>query len=77
MAEIDKLKVKVTLTIEQLDALDDLLDLYLDGEGNARQFNHVALMDVKEKVSKLMDAVSRRMGFSSVSRKNDEPKYLM
>ena len=77
MAEIYKLKVKVTLTIEQLDSLDDLLDLYLDGEGNARQFNHVALMDVKEKVSKLMDAVSRRMGFSSVSRKNDKPKYLM
>ena len=76
MAEIDKLKVKLTLTIEQLDSLDDLLDLYLDEEGNARQFNHVALMDVKEKVSKLMDAVSRRMGFSSV-RKNDKPKFLM
>ena len=76
MAEIDKMKVKVTLTIEQLDALDDLLDLYLDEEGNARQLNHVALIGVKEKVSILMDAVSRRLDFSSV-RKKDAPKYLM
>ena len=76
MAEIDKMKVKMNLTIEQLDSLDDLLDLYLNGEGNARQFNHVALIGVKEKVSMLMDAVSRRLDFSSV-RKKDAPKYLM
>ena len=76
MAEIDKLKVKLTLTIEQLDSLDDLLDLYLDEEGNARQLNHVALIGVKEKVSRLMDAVSQRLDFSSV-RKNDKPKFLM
>jgi hypothetical protein len=76
MAEIDKMKVKLTLTIEQLDSLDDLLDLYLDEEGNARQINHAALIGVREKVSNLMDAVSRRLDFSSV-RKNDVPKYLM
>ena len=76
MAEIDKLKVKLTLTIEQLDSLDDLLDLYLDEEGNARQLNHVALIGVREKVSRLMDAVSQRLDFSSV-RKNDKPKFLM
>ena len=76
MAEINKMKVKVTLTVEQLDSLDDLLDLYLDEEGNARQINYVALREVKEKVSRLMDAVSRRLDFSSV-RKNDKPKFLM
>ena len=76
MAKIDKMKVKVTLTIEQLDALDDLLDLYLHEEVNARQLNHVALIGVKEKVSRLMDAVSQRLDFSSV-RKNDKPKFLM
>ena len=76
MATIDKMKVKLTLSIEQLDALDDLLDLYLDEEGNARQLNHVALIGVREKVSRLMDAVSQRLDFSSV-RKNDKPKFLM
>ena len=76
MAEIDKMKVKLTLTIEQLDALDDLLDLYLDEEGNARQLNHVALIGVREMISNLMDAVSQRLDFSSV-RKNDKPKFLM
>jgi len=76
MASIDKLKVKLTLSVEQLDSLDDLLELYLEGEGDIQKINRGALMDVRESVDDIMEVVNQRLGFNVV-RESNEPKYLM
>ena len=76
MASIDKLKVKLTLSVEQLDSLDDLLELYLEGEGDIQKINRGALMDVRETVDDIMEVVNQRLGFNVV-RESNEPKYLM
>ena len=76
MASIDKLKVKLTLSVEQLDSLDDLLELYLEGEGDIQKINRGALMDVRETVDDIMEVVNQRLGFNVVRESND-PKYLM
>ena len=36
MAKIDKFRVKITLKLAQIDALDDLLDLYLSGKSEMK-----------------------------------------
>ena len=36
MAKIDKFRAKITLKLEQIDALDDLLDLYLSGKSEMK-----------------------------------------
>ena len=36
MAKIDKFRAKFTLKLEQIDALDDLLDLYLSGKSEMK-----------------------------------------
>ena len=76
MASIDKLKVKLTLSVEQLDSLDDLLELNLEGEGDIQKINRGALMDVRETVDDIMEVVNQRLGFNVV-RESNEPKYLM
>jgi len=76
MAKVDKMKVKITLSIEQLEELDYLLDLYLYGEGDMRGINRGALMDVRENVSRIMEVVAEKIAFTVV-RKHREPKYLM
>ena len=76
MASIDKLKVKLTLSVEQLDSLDDLLELYLEGEGDIQKINRGALMDVRESVDDIIEVVNQRLGFNVV-RESDGPKYLM
>ena len=43
-------KSKIVLTLEEIDALDDLLDLYLDGEFNERGINREALLQIQEQV---------------------------
>jgi len=70
------MKVKITLSIEQLEELDYLLDLYLYGEGDMRGINRGALMDVRENVSRIMEVVAEKIAFTVV-RKHREPKYLM
>ena len=76
MASIDILKLKLTLSVEQLDSLDDLLELYLEGEGDIQKINRGALMDVRETVDDIMEVVNQRLGFNVV-RESNEPKYLM
>ena len=76
MAVIDRMKFKIILTVEQLDSLDDLLDLYLEGENNERGINYKALGEVRDNISKVMEVVNQRLGFSS-TREDDEPKYLI
>ena len=76
MAVIDRLKFKIILTVEQLDSLDDLLDLYLEGENNERGINYKALGEVRDNISKVMEVVNQRLGFS-LTREDDEPKYLI
>ena len=75
MAVIDRMKFKIILTVEQLDSLDDLLDLYLEGGNTERGINYEALVEVRENISQLMEVVNQRLGFPS--RGDDEPKYLM
>tara|TARA_B100002049_G_scaffold173135_1_gene131010 strand:+ start:70 stop:204 length:135 start_codon:yes stop_codon:yes gene_type:complete len=36
MAKIDKFRAKITLKLVQIDALDDLLDLYLSGKSEMK-----------------------------------------
>jgi len=73
--KLKKYKIKLTLNLEEIDALDDLLDLYLDGDLNEEGINRGALMQVQEQVSNVMSVVNRRLGFTSPDK--DAPKYLM
>ena len=59
-----------------MDSLDDLLELYLEGEGDIQKINRGALMDVRETVDDIMEVVNQRLGFNVV-RESNEPKYLM
>lgn len=65
MAVIDRMKFKIILTVEQLDSLDDLLDLYLEGGDTERGINYEALVEVRENISQLMEVVDQRLGFPS------------
>ena len=76
MAVIDRMKFKIILTVEQLDSLDDLLDLYLEGGNTERGINYEALVEVRDNISQLMEVVNQRLGFPS-TREDDEPKYLI
>jgi len=76
MAVIDRMKFKIILTVEQLDSLDDLLDLYLEGGNTERGINYEALGEVRDNISKVMEVVNQRLGFPS-TREDDEPKYLI
>ena len=76
MAVIDRMKFKIILTVEQLDSLDDLLDLYLEGGNTERGINYEALVEVRENISQLMEVVNQRLGFPS-TREDDKPKYLI
>lgn len=70
-----KYKIKITLDLEEIDALDDLLDLYLDGDMNEDGINRGALMQIQEQVGDVMSVVNRKLGFTATDR--DAPKYLM
>ena len=70
------MKVKLTLTVQELDSLDDLLELYLDNEWKPRKLNRVVLAGVRDNIGRLMEIISLRLGFDA-ERKNDKPKYLM
>jgi|TARA_R110000737_G_C14581909_1_gene485833 hypothetical protein len=76
MAREDNMKVKLTLTVQELDSLDDLLELYLDNEWKPRKLNRVVLAGVRDNIGRLMEIISLRLGFDA-ERKNDKPKYLM
>ena len=76
MAVIDRMKFKIILTVEQLDSLDDLLDLYLEGGNTERGINYEALVEVRDNISQLMEVVNQRLGFPS-TREDDKPKYLI
>ena len=70
-----KYKIKITLDLEEIDALDDLLDLYLDGDMSEDGINRGALMQIQEQVGDVMSVVNRKLGFTATDR--DAPKYLM
>jgi len=76
MAKAKKLKINIVLSVEQLEELDYLLDLHLDGEGDVRRINRGVLMDLREKINRGMEIVAERIAFSVV-RRHREPKYLM
>ena len=71
------LKSKIILTLEEIDALDDLLDLYLDGEFSERGINREALLQIQEKVGKIMEVINLRLGFTDQRVDKNVVKYLM
>ena len=73
--KLKKYKIKLTLNLEEVDALDDLLDLFLDGDLREDGINREALLQIQEQVGEVMSVVNRRLGFTSPDRV--APKYLM
>jgi hypothetical protein len=73
--KLKKYKIKLTLNLEEIDALDDLLDLFLDGDLSEDGINREALMQIQEQVGEVMRVVNYKLGFTSPDR--DAPKYLM
>jgi len=71
------LKSKIVLTLEEIDALDDLLDLYLDGEFNERGINRGALLQIQEQVGEIMKVINLRLGFTDQRIDKDVGKFLM
>ena len=71
------MKPKLILTLEEIDALDDLLDLYLNGEFNERGINRDALLQIQEQVGEMMELINARLGFSDQRLEKDIGKYLM
>ncbi len=71
------LKSKIVLTLEEIDALDDLLDLYLDGEFSERGINREALLQIQEQVGKVMEVINLRLGFTDQRVDKEVVKYLM
>jgi hypothetical protein len=71
------LKSKIVLTLEEIDALDDLLDLYLDGEFNERGINREALLQIQEQVGEIMEVINLRLGFTDQRVDKEVVKYLM
>ena len=71
------LKSKIVLTLEEIDALDDLLDLYLDGEFSERGINREALLQIQEQVGEVMDIINVRLGFTDQRVDKEVVKYLM
>jgi len=70
-------KTKIILTLEEIDALDDLLDLYLNGEFNERGINRDALLQIQEQVGEIMELINARLGFTDRRVEKDIGKYLM
>ena len=70
-------KSKIVLTLEEIDALDDLLDLYLDGEFNERGINRGALLQIQEQVGEIMEVINLRLGFTDQRVDKEVVKYLM
>jgi hypothetical protein len=71
------MKPKLILTLEEIDALDDLLDLYLDGEFNERGINRGALLQIQEQIGEIMELINARLGFTDRRVDKDIGKYLV
>ena len=74
---IKKYKIKLTFNLEELDAIDDLLLLHLDGEVREGELtiNREALLRVQEQVDEVMAVVDEKLGF--VPSGKSAPKFLM
>jgi len=70
-------KSKIILTLEEIDALDDLLNLYLDGEFSERGINREALLQIQEQVGAVMEVINLRLGFTDQRIEKDVGKFLM
>jgi len=71
------IKVNIVLTVGELDALDDLLNLYLDDESGVRRLNMGVLLQIQEQVGEIMELVYDRMEFTTQRVKSNKPKFLM
>ena len=71
------IKVNIVLTVEELDALDDLLNLYLNDESGVRRLNMGVLLQIQEQVGEIMELVYDPMEFTTQRVKSNKPKFLM
>ena len=74
MVKMDESTAVLFLEVVELDALDDLLDLYLDQE-NERGVDRDVVLSIKGKVEGLMEEENRRLGFTDEIEGRD--KYIM
>lgn len=74
MGKMDESTAVLFLEVVELDALDDLLDLYLDQE-NERGVDRDVVLSIKGKVEGLMEEENRRLGFTDEIEGRD--KYIM
>ena len=72
-----KFKVKVVLNYQEINALDDLFDLYLDGEFNEKGINRDALLQIQGRVRQIIAVVNRRFGFVDKNAGEGMKGYLM
>ena len=70
-------RVRILLDLQEIDALDDLLDLYLDGEFNEKGVNRDALLQIQDQVGEVMLAVNRHLGFTDKNTERGVKEYLM
>ena len=77
MPKQKEFKVKLTFDLEEIDALEDLLDLHLDGEAVDRGVNREALLKIQEHLAEVMVLVDQHLGFSSNRSQKNAGKYLM
>jgi hypothetical protein len=71
------IKANIVLTVEELDELDDLLDLYLNDGADVKRLNRGVLLQIQEQVGEIMGLVYDRMEFTTQRVKSNKPKYLM
>ena len=74
MGKMEEHTADLDLMMVELDALDDLLDLYLDQE-DERGVDRDVILGVKGKVEDLMEKENRRLGFTDEIEGRD--KYIM
>jgi len=71
------IKANIVLTVEELDELDDLLDLYLNDGADVKRLNRGVLLQIQEQVGEIMGLVYDRMEFTTQRVKSNKPKFLM
>ena len=73
--EANQISAKINLTLWELDALDDLLDNYLDG-ASVKGIDQSAVISIQAKLFDIMEVVNGRLGFTSAGSRN-QYKHIM
>ena len=75
--KLKKFKIKLTFNLEELDAIDDLLLLHLDGKVRDGELtiNREVLLRIQGQIDEVMAVVDEKLGF--VPSGKSAPKFLM